>query len=272
MPELPEVETIKRDLHEKICRDQFAFIKVFDSRVLANCTEKKLSKELAGEKIETVDRRGKAVIFRLSHQKFLVVHLKMTGQLIVGDGKEEKGKQTRIIFQLASGRNLFYNDQRLFGRLWVVKDLKEVNFLRAIGPEPLNGVVNPLWLTKQLKLRETPIKVLLLNQEFLAGIGNIYASEILFKAKINPKKRANRLRALEVESLYRSIVSVLKEAIDYRGTSMRNYRDSAGQKGRFIDRIRVYNREGEKCFICQTPITRIVQGARSTFFCRRCQK
>jgi formamidopyrimidine-DNA glycosylase len=269
MPELPEVETIRRDLEKKINGLAIEEVVVFDARVVVRPTV--FRKNLVGNTIQNVSRRAKLLVLSLN-EGYLVVHLKMTGQLVVGKNLKELGcKETKVVMRLSNGAYLNYNDQRLFGRLIFVKDLKEVPFLRKIGPEPFEAAWDVSFLKENLKNRSTPIKVLLLNQEFVAGIGNIYASEILFHAKINPVKPSRKLSASEIQALHQSTQKILKEAIRFRGTSMRNYRDSAGEKGRFMERIQVYGRDHEPCRVCQTPIERIVQGQRSTFYCKQCQ-
>ena len=145
-------------------------------------------------------------------------------------------------------------------------------YLTTIGPEPLGEDFSIEWLTRELKRRSSPIKPLLMNQQFIAGIGNIYASEILYSAKVNPKKMARRLTRKQIEAVHRYTVSILEESIRLRGTSMRNYRDSEGRKGKFMDRIRVYGKQDQDCPACAAPIIRIVQAQRSTFYCKHCQK
>lgn len=274
MPELPEVETIKRDLETKVVGQTIQNIFIYDPRVLGNQLPAQFIQQLKGKSILSISRRGKALILELSAGHFMVVHLKMTGQLIYGKNLKatQNLKETKIAFELSSGQYLNYNDQRLFGRLMIIKDLKEASFFKRLGPEPLNGVVTDHWLTSQLQKRSAPVKTLLMNQNFLAGIGNIYASEILFHARINPKRPARRLKKAQIHSLREAISKVLDEAISFRGTSLRNYRDSAGEKGKFMDRIKVYGREKKPCLICRTPIKRIVQAGRSTFYCAHCQK
>ena len=187
-------------------------------------------------------------------------------------GEKSEVKETKIIFRLSNGQYLNYNDQRLFGWFFLVKDLDQVPYLNTIGPEPLEGDFSPEWLKESLKKRTSPIKPLLMNQHFVAGIGNIYASEILFKAHIHPKKRANRLTKKQIDLLHQCTIDVLNESIEARGTSMRNYRDSKGEKGSFMNRIKVYGKTNEPCPACKSKIKRIVQAQRSTFYCSQCQK
>lgn len=273
MPELPEVETIRRDLEDKVLNQKFVGIAVHDGRVIRGVSEKAFIRDCRGQKILAVSRRGKAIIMQLVGG-YLIVQPMMTGQLIFFSDRKagQAHKHTKVTFTLSNGGCLNYNDQRLFGRLTFVKDLKALKFLQTIGPEPFDEAFDPPFIARAVKTRQAPIKSVLMNQQIVAGIGNIYASEILFACGIDPRKPAKRLKAQDIERLHQATVSILKEAVRYRGTSMRDYRDASGQKGNFIDRIRIYGRENEACFVCRKPVTRIVQAGRSTFYCKKCQK
>ncbi len=270
MPELPEVETIKRDLELKLLGQRITQVTVYDSLVIRGLKEREFIKNLINKKIVCISRRAKAIVCAFDEGSFLVVQLRMTGQLMYKE-EYERIKETRVIFKLANGHFLNFNDQRRFGRLIYAKDLKEIAYLENAGPEPLNGTFSAQWLQEALQKRKTSIKTLLLNQQFLAGIGNIYASEILFTARIHPAKEARALSSKEVLALCKAVRNVLSEAIKYRGTSMRNYRDLFGREGQFNQRLNVYGREGGPCKVCRKPIERLVQTGRSTFFCPGCQ-
>lgn len=273
MPELPEVETIKRDLKKTILGKRIEEVVIFDKRVIKDLSARRFIQQAKGCTFKDVWRRGKAIVIVLDQQRYLVVQVKMTGQLIYQPkwNQESRLKETKVVFRLSNGYHLLYNDQRLFGWLYLVGDLNKIPCLTTIGPEPLNGEFTTEWLYNALKKRRTPIKTLLMNQVFLAGIGNIYASEILFRARIHPQKVSQKLNKKEIDALHLSIKNILEEAIRCRGTSIRNYRDVEGKKGKFINRIKVYGREKESCYVCKEPIHRIVQGGRSTFFCKHCQ-
>jgi len=271
MPELPEVETIKRDLEKKILGQKIVQVFVYDRRVIRN-SPRSFIKNLTGKTFHEVSRRGKAIVFQLTDSGFLVVQLMMTGQLIYAEKEPRPSKATKITFQLSNYRYLNYNDQRLFGRLQFCRTLEEIKFFKDLGLEPFSSSLSAQWLANQLIPRSTPIKNFLMNQKFVAGIGNIYASEILFAAGIHPRRAAKTLSKKETHSLHSKIKEILSEAIRFRGTSMRDYRDAGGQKGNYINRIKVYGRKGQACLSCQTPVARFVQAGRSTFFCRRCQK
>ncbi len=268
MPELPEVETLKRDLQKKIIHKRIVRITVTDHRVIRRPRPRQFIRRLAGKTFSNITRRGKAIVLTFTDPGYLVIQLMMTGQLIYGKALTK----AKVQFHLSDSRCLNYNDQRLFGRLHFVRDLNEIKYLQSLGPDPLMGGLRVDDLKKALAARRAPIKSLLMNQNFMAGIGNIYASEILFGSRIHPQRPANTLAAQEIKVLSQTTASTLKEALRFRGTSLNTYRDLNGQKGKFLNRLKVYGREGEGCFQCQTPIARIVQAGRSTFFCRRCQR
>jgi len=167
---------------------------------------------------------------------------------------------------------LNYNDQRLFGRLTLFEKLEDVKHFSILGPEPFDAAFNPSFMNEALKRRNVAIKTVLMDHTFVAGIGNIYASEILFRSGISPRRAARRLKFNEIKRLHEMTLEVLEEAITHRGSSMRNYRDGNGEKGTFNKLIKVYAREGENCERCWTPIVKIVQSGRSTFYCKKCQK
>jgi len=271
MPELPEVETIARDLRGLLIGASIRDVRVRDGRVVRGMTPPAFRRKLRGRVIADVFRRGKAIIFPFAGSpEYLVVQLMMTGQLIAGASSLPQ-KDSRIIFSLSSGGFLHYNDQRLFGRLQIVKDLSELKYFQILGPEPLTKDFNAGWIERLLSRRKAPIKSVLMDHTFVAGIGNIYASEILFESGIDPRRPASSLNKEEYRILLKKITGVLRRAIKQRGTSMNNYRDSAGQKGGFMKSIKVYGRENEKCPRCSAKIQRLVQSGRSTFFCEGCQ-
>lgn len=274
MPELPEVETMKRDLQEHVLRKTIEAVSVYDHRVIKDIAPSAFIRRLKGRKFTAVERRGKGLILRMDNGAYLFVQVKMTGYFVYGPNlKEMNGsKETKVIFRLSNGKFLNYNDQRLFGWLILADRLEDIPYLNTIGPEPLGDEFSVDWFYGQLKNKTSPIKPLLMNQQFIAGIGNIYASEILFSAGVHPEKAAGKLTKLQVERIHRSTIKVLEESIKFRGTSMRNYRDSSGEKGRYLDRIKIYGKEHKECPACDRPIKRIVQAQRSTFFCERCQK
>jgi len=268
LPELPEVETIVRDLSKSLHGKIFSKVIVHDAYVLRGNVEDFIRK-IKGKAVGKISRRGKAVVVHLTSGEFLVIQLMMTGQLIV-DGRADK--HTRIEFILSGGTRLLYNDQRRFGQLRLVEDLGHVQHFNILGPEPFSKEFTPALMSETFRKTKRPIKNLLLDHTFVAGIGNIYACEILFRSRLNPTRPACRVTQAQIKTIHRHIIEVLNEAILYRGTSMRNYRDGSGEKGRFSERLAVYARQGLPCPRCQRPIDRLTQAGRSTFYCGHCQK
>ncbi len=268
MPELPEVETIACDLSKAILRKTISSVEVIDPFVVKQEKSQFIAR-LVKAKVEAVERRGKALVFNLSSGDILVVQVMMTGQLVFNALPE---KHTRVVFCFSDKTHLLYNDQRRFGHLKVVANLSEVNYFNILGPEPLTPNFSAQYLHAKLRLSTRPIKNCLLDHTVVAGIGNIYACEILFRAGISPKRLAKRISRLQAVAIYHHSVEVLNEAIQARGSSMRNYRDGAGQKGGFGTLVQVYGREDQPCIKCKKTIKRITQSGRSSFFCPSCQK
>ena len=265
MPELPEVETIKTDLRKVILGKKIVRVNIHNPKVIREPGPATFKRTLEGLSIKNILRRGKLLILELSNGKFLTVHLKMTGQLVTPGGD----KSSRVAFVLDGGRILDFNDQRLFGELRLVNDWKKLDFVQRLGPEPFDLT----WADFKAMIlkRKTEIKPLLLDQSFIAGIGNIYAAEILFRAKINPRRPAQSLVKKEQLVLYREMQKVLKSAIKHGGSSVDDYVRVSGKNGDYARFHRVYGREGKPCFVCSSPIQRIVQGGRGTYFCAKCQ-
>ncbi|MFH1423616.1 MAG: DNA-formamidopyrimidine glycosylase family protein [Candidatus Nealsonbacteria bacterium] len=243
MPELPEVETIRRQLNEKI-----------------------VGKKLDGKKIVGVRRRAKILMIDFSDGSSLLFHLKLTGQLIFNG---EKGPYTRQIFKFSDGAQLVFNDVRKFGWWKHVKSSKDIE--KTFGPEALE--VELEGFKDLLKKRpNAKIKPLLMDQKFIAGIGNIYSDEILFAAKVQPLRRIKSLMPKEIKAIWLNIGGILKSAIKNRGTSERNYLDALGKKGDYLKYLKAYRREGQKCPRCPGIIKRIKMGSRSAHFCSKCQR
>ena len=274
MPELPEVETIARGLDKRVRGD------VIDSVWLGSHPEplKSLPQEivsaLAQSRIARVRRVGKHIVFDLepvdspngNAKKQWIVHLGMTGRMLVASPEEEAAKHTHAVASLASGRELRFIDPRRFGRLSVVSE----SDFAGPGTEPLT--VSAEEFAKLFRRRKTPIKAALLNQKLLHGVGNIYADESLFRAGIRPRRQAGRLTAEELARLHAAIKEVLKQAIKLGGSSVSDYVDAEGREGFFQLQHRVYMRTGQPCLVCRTPIKRIVLGGRGTHYCPKCQK
>jgi len=265
MPELPEVETIKNDLREIVLGKSITHVCVHNPRVIRQPSAGAFKKGLTGAKINKVLRRGKLLILELSGGKFLTIHLRMTGQLVYPGGT----KKSRVAFGLSGGKVLDFNDQRLFGELRLVKDWQSLPFVRNMGPEPFD-----LTLAKfkdMLSECKSQIKPLLMDQGFICGIGNLYAAEILFRARINPERKAQSLSGQEKKSLFSAMQKILRLAIKHGGSSVVDYVRLSGRPGGYLAYHRVYGRAGKPCFVCKTIIKRAAQAGRGTYFCPKCQ-
>lgn len=263
MPELPEVETIRRDVLPFVKGKTFTGLKVLDHRNIKGISPQQLGKNLRGKKILGIERRAKYLIFPLSPKGYLVVHLGMTGRLLFApDG------YVKLVFLLSGDKKLYFSDARLFGKVRYYDNYPDMK----LGPEPFSGEFTVEKFKAALRKRNVAIKNLLLDQKFLAGVGNIYDVEALFRAGIQPERKANRLKDAEMKKLHAKIKEVLKEGVKHRGTSDSWYVDAKGEKGSFQLRLKVYGRKGKPCFKCKSPIKRIVMGQRGTYFCPKCQK
>jgi len=266
MPELPEVETVRRELEERVSGRKIEKIIVNASRLLRGISEKSFISQVTGTSITGVKRAGKLLIIELSCGKAITVHLKMTGQLVYpGDGKA-----SRVRFLLSGGGYLDFNDRRLFAEIGLTDDWRRIDFVESLGPEPFD--VSPAVFHAMLAGRKTKIKPLLLDQTFMAGIGNLYAAESLFRAGIHPAREARSLSAQESGLLLAAISKTLKEAIRHNGSSLDQYVRPSGEKGDFVRFHKVYAKEGRICGRCGGTIKRISLGGRGTYFCPGCQK
>lgn len=272
MPELPEVEVIKEGLKGKVKKRTIKGVDVRFKGLIKGLSLPAFRKKIGGRKIREVSRRGKFLIFSLDDSSFLVIHLKMTGQLICCLPNEEVDKHTCLIFTLDNNFQLRFIDMRRFGVVRLVEELEEITTLAGLGPEPLEDDFTSLSLEKILEGQKRKIKIVLIDQRVLAGLGNIYAAEALHQAGINPERRANQLTETEIKALHGAIKDILRKAISARGTSTDTYRDAEGKKGRFQYQLQVYQREGESCPRCGAGISRVKISGRSTYFCPGCQK
>jgi len=266
MPELPEVETIKNDLQKVITGKKIIKVDIINPRVIREPAPLEFKKSLEGQTIRNILRRAKLLIFELSNDLYLTVHLKMTGQLVYPGGS----KRSRVVFHLSGGQILDFNDDRLFGELRLVSDWKKLKFVQGLGPEPFDLTLADF--KDMLSKKKTKIKPLLMDQSFISGIGNLYAAEILFRAKIHPQRPAQSLTGGQKEALYKEIKSVLKNAIKHGGSSVDDYVRLSGKPGDYLRFHQVYGRGGKPCFVCRSPIQKITQGGRGTYFCGKCQK
>jgi formamidopyrimidine-DNA glycosylase len=278
MPELPEVETIRRDLDKEVVGKRMKAVEAHGLRSIRRHSSKKsFVGALEGKKISGVERRGKYLLLRLEGGTALVIHLGMSGQLIRAKGvREPVEKHTHVIITFTQGGQLRFVDPRTFGELFVtaVDELEhEVPELADLGMDPLEQVVSWTTFGGQLQRRRTKLKALLMDQRFLAGIGNIYSDEILFNAGLRWDRSSETLSSSEVRRLYRAMVETLQEAVKHRGSSLadQQYRDLYGRPGEYQLQHKVYDREGEPCRRCRNVVSRIRIGGRSAFLCEQCQ-
>jgi formamidopyrimidine-DNA glycosylase len=271
MPELPEVETIARKLRPHLLGQIIKEADLRWARTLALPSPRKFKEQIRGQEIKEVTRRAKFFILHLSDYS-LLIHLRMSGDLFLKEGKIRPEKHDRLILTLAaplpeeSGvRALVFNDTRKFGRVWLTKNLDEV--LGKLGPEPFSRKFTPQWLHAALHNKHRQLKPLLLDQTFLAGLGNIYTDEALNLAKLNPLAVSDSVTVQQAQALHGAIRKVLKEGIRRNGASI----DWVYRGGEFQNYFRVYDRAGKPCPVCGTKIQRIVVGQRSTHFCPKCQ-
>ena len=272
MPELPEVVTIARGLAKRVAGDVIESVWLGSKPEPLKSPAAEIEAALVFRKIAGVRRSGKHIVFDLVQPSAKIeqagaqwiVHLGMTGRLLVCDPDTELAKHTHAVLRLASGRELRFIDPRRFGRLAVIAKFAPP------GAEPLS--ISAADFATLFQGRKTPIKSALLNQKLLSGVGNIYADEALYRAGVRPRRRAAALTADEMRLLHKGLKQVLREAIRLGGSSISDYVDSEGQKGFFQLKHRVYGREGEPCLVCRTPIKRIMITGRSSHYCPKCQK
>ena len=264
MPELPEVETIARKLKPELVGKTIKEADLRWSRTLATPSPKKFKEQVLGQKIKDVTRRAKYFILQLSDHQ-LLVHLRMSGDLYVRNGKIKAEKHDRLVLGLTGNKSLVFNDTRKFGRVWLTANPQEV--LGKLGPEPLGKDFTPQWLYTSLQKRHRQLKPLLLDQTFLAGLGNIYTDEALHIAKLHPLGISDSVSQKQARALHKAIHKVLKEGIRRNGASI----DWVYRGGEFQNYFRVYDREGKPCKVCGTPIQRLVVGQRGTHICPNCQ-
>jgi len=278
MPELPEVETIRRDLDKEVVGKRIKIVEVNGLRSIRRYkTKKPFISALEGKKLTGIERKGKYLLFKLDDGSVLVIHLGMSGQLLRAKGPKDPAiKHTHVVLTFTQGGQLRYVDPRTFGELFVTSpdELEhEVPELHHLGFDPLDDVMSWTAFGDRLTSKKTKLKTLLMDQKFIAGIGNIYADEILFNAGLRYDRSSETLTSQEVRRLYRAMIETLQEAIKHRGSSLADeqYKDLFGEVGDFQSQHKVYDREGEPCRRCRSPIIRVKQGGRSTFLCEQCQ-
>lgn len=284
MPELPEVETIVSDLNKKIVNKK---INKVDVRLKKIIKTKNFIDVLLGNIIKKVFRRGKLIIIELKNNNYLLIHLRMTGQVIYQekekiiagghsdnnyDLKKLPNKYSHVVIYFNDNSKLFFNDQRQFGILKIVDSDGLKKEYEKFGIEPLSPEFDTKYFEKSIKNKKKNVKAFLLDQKYIAGIGNIYADEILFRAEVQPMRSINSLNKKEIKNIVESTKYILRKAIQNRGTTFNDYVDADGNKGKFINLLKVYSRGGEKCKKCKNILTKTKIAGRGTVYCSKCQK
>jgi formamidopyrimidine-DNA glycosylase len=285
VPELPEVETIRRQLEPELLGRRIEALEVLDERWSRPLAPALLEAAVSGRRIEGLERRGKYLLMRLDRGETLVMHLRMTGNLLLvgGEGERSPGdrrlyrppgeeRHLRARFALDDGRELWFTDARRFGEGFLLgAEALEERFSGRLGVEPLSEEFTPEVLAAAAAGRSAPLKSFLLNQSTLAGVGNIYADEALFRARLHPLSPAGSMRPEHHDALREAIVETLEAGIAGGGASIDDYRDARGERGEVQEEFLVHTREGLPCVSCAEPVRRIVVAGRSTYFCPRCQ-
>lgn len=289
MPELPEVETTVIGLKKKVLNRTFLALWTDTPKIIRRPGWADFKKQIIGLKIINIQRRAKNILFFLSQDYILLTHLKMTGHLLVGKWKlqknkwvaDEKGESAkdpmngylRIIFTLDNGEQLALSDLRKFAKmeLWKKQELFQSKEFKALGPEPLESDFTFNAFQKLFAKKRGRIKLVLMAQNFIAGIGNIYANEILFMAKIHPEARVEHLNEKDLKKIFDAIKKVLKKGLEAGGASISDYRNVQGEMGKFQKFMKVYGQEGKPCPVCKSKIQRATMGQRSSFYCPVCQ-
>jgi formamidopyrimidine-DNA glycosylase len=288
MPELPEVEVVKKSLTKKVQNSIIKAIKINDHR-LRYKIDKNQIKKIAGLKIEKIIRRSKFLLFFLGKKKIMLVHFGMTGKFFLIDKKKTKYKTSfyysitekdrkydRVIFDLSKNQKLIYNDVRKFGfiKFFDHDQIDENLHLKKLGPEPLNSKFNFDYFKRKIFGKNRVIKEILMDQTFVSGLGNIYTNEILFLSKIKPTKKTKYLSNKEIKKIIKFTKKILSQAIELGGSSIKDFSSDSGKKGLFQQHFRVYGKKGENCSKkrCNNIISKIVIANRATFYCPKCQK
>ncbi|MEM7115640.1 MAG: bifunctional DNA-formamidopyrimidine glycosylase/DNA-(apurinic or apyrimidinic site) lyase [Chloroflexota bacterium] len=269
MPELPEVETVVRALRQPLVGRIIQNVRNYWPRHVATPSVAELQQRIHGRTIMAVNRRGKYLLFPLDDGQTLIVHLKMSGHLAVVPNETPPDKYAHTIFGLDNNHELRFRDVRKFGKVYLVNDAQEI--VGKLGPEPLEDDFTAEVLAARINGRKRALKPLLLDQTILAGVGNIYADEANFYAGLHPERRTNTLTPNEITALHGAIRKVLQLGIAREGASIDKYVKPDGSKGDMQNAVAVFRRTGQPCYHCETPITRIVLGGRSTHFCPQCQ-
>ena len=278
MPELPEVEAVRSSLELLICGQKIAKVTVHHEDVIAPLTSMAFCRALENSIISTVARRGKYLLVGVrddaSRENLLMVHLRMTGQLICEGAERPLKKHTHVVITLGNGKEIRFTDVRRFGKMVIFPggDVPSDHGLATLGPEPLSDDFSPAYFYERLKNKKVRVKAALLDQGIVVGLGNIYADEVLFAAGVLPMRVCSTLSKAEVKRLCQCIKKILAEAVLHKGTTFRDYVDGEGKKGGHQDFLQVYQREDAPCYVCGRSIQRVKIAGRSSHFCSHCQK
>jgi len=275
VPELPEVETMVRDLTPRLAGSRIARVQLRKTDVLREVTKARLVKTLTGNTIAQVYRRAKHAVFRLADGHRMIIQPRMTGSFLVHETPLTRGelKYAVLLCTLSDGRVFVYRDVRRLGTIWLLDDAGWIAYTGRIGPEPLEETFTSLVFADRLRGTRTAVKKAIMDQRRVAGVGNIYANEALFDARLNPAKPTHKLSLEQFTRLHAAIVDVLHRALASSGTTLRDYRTGTGEEGRFQFELRVYGRGGEKCVQCGKKLVETHEiDKRTTTFCRHCQR
>lgn len=273
MPELPEVEIVKENLKKRLINTKINDVKVLYNNIIAYPDTNTFEKTLKNKKVKDITRRGKFIIFDLEDY-YLLSHLRMEGKYFIKNKNDQINKHEHVIFNLDNNQELRYMDTRKFGKMFLIQkeNIDTIGPLKELGLEPFDKKLTPNYLKEKIKNKIIPIKTALLDQSIIAGIGNIYADEILFLSHVNPLKKSNTLKEKELNNIIKSTKEVLNKAIAKGGTTIHTYTSVDGIKGTYQDSLFVHNKEKELCKVCQTQIKKIKVGGRGTYYCPHCQK
>ena len=270
MPELPEVETSRRGIAPWVERQEISDVVVRDRRLRWPVPDD-IERLLSGQEVRAVNRRAKYLLFDTAAGTAML-HLGMSGSVRIIDRDEPAGKHDHVDIRFASGKALRFRDPRRFGSLLWAPDPLEHDLLRDLGPEPLSDTFSGAYLRERARGRKVSIKPFIMNAGIVVGVGNIYASEALFRSGIHPRRQAGRVSAARMDDLAEAIKSVLERAIRAGGTTLRDFHGGDGEAGYFKQELDVYDRDGLPCRRCKTPIASFVIGQRNTYYCKRCQR
>ncbi len=271
MPELPEVETIRRRLAPRVEGRAFERVEILDPRWTRPHAPRDVARALTGRRVQHLSRRGKYLLWELDDDVFLAQHLRMTGAVLYDPDGDPAHVRVRI--DLDDGHRLRYDDPRRFGtgEVSIGREALEAFFVERLGVEPFSPAFTASHLRALGQSSRAPIKAFLLDQKRVAGVGNIYADEALFRARVHPLREARKLRPRDWEALHGAVIETLEAGIDAKGATIDDYRDPDGVAGSFQDRFLVHTREGQPCPRCGTPVRKLVVGGRGTYVCVRCQ-